>query len=142
MNARNLLLSAGPVSDTFGSSGLLLARLYAGTTMAVAHGIKKLPPAPEFVEGVGRLGFPLPELFAWAATGAELAGGVCIALGLLTRPAALATAFTMAVAGFLRHADDPFKVKEFAFCYLALAIVFLFVGAGKYSLDARISRPA
>lgn len=114
---------------------LLAARLYAGLAMALAHGVGKLPPSGRFVEGVAALGFPAPLAFAWAAALAESAGGILLAIGLLTRPAALAIAVTMAVAGFLQHAADPFRVKELAFFFLVTALVFAARGGGRFSVD-------
>lgn len=121
-------------------AGLLVLRLAAGLAMAFAHGIKKLPPPEPFVKGVEALGFPAPSLFAWLAGIGELAGGLLVAAGLLTRPAALTMAFTMAVAFFMQHGADPFKVKEPAFLYLAIATSLLLTGPGRLSVDALIDR--
>ena len=46
--------------------------------------------------------------------------------------------FTMLVAGFGVHAADPFARKEMALLYLAIAVMFLLVGSGKYGVDAWI----
>lgn len=120
--------------------GDILLRLFAGLSMAFAHGLGKVPPSEQFIEGVTGLGFPMPGLFAWCAGLSELLGGLLLALGLFTRPAALAVAFTMAVAGFGRHAADPFQRKELAFVYLAIGVFYLLSGAGRYSLDAMLSK--
>jgi putative oxidoreductase len=120
--------------------GLLLLRVFAGFSLAFGHGIGKIPPSTRFIETVSRLGFPEPEVFAWGAALSELAGGTCLAIGLLTRPAALAIAFTAGTAGFARHADDPFPTKEKALLYLAVAVCFLLAGAGRYAVDALIRR--
>lgn len=142
MRIKQLLFSPGQVTDTWGAVGLLVARLWAGLTLAFAHGWGKVPPSEGFVEGVRGLGFPMPELFAWAAGLAELAGGLCLALGLATRPAAFFVGFTMLTAGLGKHLDDPFGKKELSLCYLAFALLFLFAGAGKFSADAKLGRSA
>lgn len=121
-------------------AGLLVLRLFAGLTLAFAHGLGKLPPSEGFVESVSGLGFPAPEIFAWAAGLAEFAGGLLLALGLFTRPAAVAIAFTMAVAAFGRHGDDPFSSKEKALLFLAIAVAFLLAGSGRYGLDRLVYR--
>ena len=136
------------VSALFGSGdtsratdlGLLILRVLSGLALAVAHGIGKLPPSDGFVGAVGRLGFPAPEVFAWVAGLAEFGGGVLLAFGLLTRPAALAVAATMAVALFGAHGDDPFADGEKAFLFLTAALALLATGAGRYSLDRLIYR--
>lgn len=120
--------------------GLLLVRVFFGLAMAFGHGLGKLPPSERFVSGVLEMGFPAPLFFAWAAGLAEFAGGLLLAAGLLTRPSALFIAVTMAVAGFVRHAPDPFKAKELAFAYLFLALLFLLAGSGRFGLDALLRR--
>lgn len=114
---------------------MTLLRVFVGLALAFGHGLGKLPPGDGFVAGVGALGFPVPIAFAWAAGFAEFVGGLFLALGLLTRPAALAVAFTMAVAAFGQHANDPFKVKELALTYFFVALVFTVRGSGKFSFD-------
>ena len=125
-----------PLTD----AGLLVLRVFAGLALALGHGLGKLPPSPGFIEGVGQMGFPLPALFAWAAAIAEFVGGLLLAAGLLTRPASLLIFFTMATAAFIRHAPDPFSGKEKALLFLFVALLFLLAGAGRYSLDALLSR--
>jgi putative oxidoreductase len=108
--------------------------------MAFAHGTINTPPLPGFVESIKALGFPAPELFAWAAGLSELLGGICIAVGLGTRINSIILTITMAVAVFARHHGHPFYIKEIAAIYLACAVFFAFSGAGKYSLDRFLSR--
>jgi putative oxidoreductase len=120
--------------------GLLLLRLFAGLALAFAHGIHKLPPSGQFVQGVAEMGFPVPLFFAWASTAAELGGGLLIALGLFVRPAALLVSINMLVAIFLRQAGDPFAERELAALYLAVALALLFTGSGRYGLDNLLRR--
>ena len=110
-------------------------RVFTGLTMAFAHGIGKIPPSAEFVAGVSGLGFPMPEIAAWLASFAEFGGGIALALGLLTRPAAAMIAVTMTVAAFGVHAMDPFQKKEMALIYLALSLFFALRGSGRLSVD-------
>lgn len=115
--------------------GLLLFRLFIGLTMAFAHGLGKMPPPEQLVAGVAAMGFPLPVVFAWAASLSEFIGALCIAAGLFTRIAAFFLGFTMAVAGFIVHSADGFDVKEKALFYFASCVMLIFTGAGKFSLD-------
>jgi putative oxidoreductase len=115
---------------------LLLLRVFSGLAMALAHGWGKLPPSPGFVESTGKLGFPQPEVFAWAAGITEFGGGILLVLGLFTRPSAFFLSFTMVVAAFMRHADDPFATKEKALLFLVIYIALLFTGSGRFGLDA------
>lgn len=136
--AQRFFLGGDGGASAAANAGLLILRLMAGLALAFAHGINKIPPSPRFIEGVAGMGFPLPEVFAWAAGVAEFGGGLLLAVGLLTRPASLLILFTMATAFFLRHADDPFSTAEKAFLVGGIAILFLFAGAGRFSLDALI----
>ena len=115
--------------------GLALVRAGFGVSLAIAHGLPKLQNAEGFVGGLTRGGFPLPGLFGWAAILSELAGGLLLALGLLTRVAASFVLVTLGVAAFLIHAADPFQKKELALAYVLVSIAVLVAGPGRFSLD-------
>jgi putative oxidoreductase len=125
-----------PVAD----GALTLLRVFAGLSLALAHGLGKMPPSEKFIEGVTNLGFPAPMLFAWSAGLAELAGGMLVAVGLATRPAAVFACFTMLVAAFGAHSADPFQKKELALLYATIMLAFVFVGAGRFGLDAFVRK--
>lgn len=119
---------------------LTTLRIMVGLLMAGLHGLGKFPPSEKFIEGVASLGFPMPVMFAWAAGVTEFIGGILLAFGLFTRPVAVFLAFTMLVAAFGKHIDDPIKVKEMALLYFSIAIIFASRGAGQWSLDNLISK--
>ena len=120
--------------------GLLVIRLFTGLALAFAHGIDKLPPSEGFVETTAGLGFPVPAVFAWSAGLAEFLGGLLLAVGLFTRPAALFIAVTMTVAAFGQNAGAPFADKEKALLFLVIALGLLLTGSGRYGLDRFIHR--
>ncbi len=120
--------------------GLAVVRVVAGLSMAFAHGLGKLPPPDRFVSLVKGLGVPLPELFAWGAGMSEFVGGLLLAVGLMTRPAAALIAITMAVAVFGHHSDDPWAKVELAALYGAIAIAFACTGSGRFGLDSVVNR--
>jgi putative oxidoreductase len=75
---------------------------------------------------------------------AEFVGGILIAIGLATRPAALALTFNMAVAAFVAHRSDPLfmgggAAKEPALLYLIPFAALVLTGAGRYSIDRIIA---
>lgn len=117
---------------------LFCLRVFAGFSMMLGHGYAKFPPPEGFIGIVGQLGFPQPLLFAWLAALSEFIGGGLLAIGLFTRPAALSIVFTMCVAAFLRHGDDPFSKQELSLLYLFVGISFFFVGGGRLSVDRLI----
>ncbi|MEQ9591100.1 MAG: DoxX family protein [Cyclobacteriaceae bacterium] len=116
-------------------AGLLILRIGAGLFMAFGHGLGKMPPSEGLIKSTGELGFPLPVFFAWMAGISEFAGGLLIAAGIFTRPAAFLWICTMSTAAFLRHADDPFGSKEKALLYLTIGLCLFLAGGGKYSLS-------
>jgi putative oxidoreductase len=46
----------------------------------------------------------------------------------------------MSVAAFIRHAADPFDVKELAFAYWVMAMAIVLIGPGLFSFDHLIHR--
>ncbi|MEK2644384.1 DoxX family protein [Bdellovibrio sp. BCCA] len=134
------ILSARNFNTKYDDVALTLLRVFIGLTMAFSHGLGKLPPPQMLVDGISSLGFPAPEFFAWCAGLAEFAGGVLLALGLLTRPAAAFVVFTMLVAVLGVHGADPFAKKEMALLYMFSALFFVLHGAGRWSVDHMISK--
>lgn len=118
------------------NAGLALLRIFAGISLAFAHGIGKLPPGEGLIGGTANLGFPMPALFAWAAALSEFLGGIFLALGLFTRLSGFFVAFTMFVAAFGVHAADPYGKKELALMYMFVGLAFAIKGSGDWSLDS------
>lgn len=118
-------------------TGLLILRIGMGLAMAY-HGYQKIFQGvmPMMIDGVGKMGFPAPTLFAWLAALSEFVGGLCIAIGFGTRIAAFFVLIVMCVAFFVAHAKDPFQAKELAFLFGINAIALIFAGAGRFSVDA------
>lgn len=121
-------------SNTATSVGLLILRTAFGCLMLV-HGIQKVMSFSDLVEQ-----FPDPiglgsQFSLVAAMGAEIGCSLLLILGLGTRLAAIPLAFTMLVALFVVHANDPWKIKELAAVYLCVYVSLMFTGAGKFSLD-------
>ena len=116
-------------------------RVFVGATMAFQHGLGKIKAPDGFIQGaVEKLGMPMPQVMGWLAILAEFVGGICIALGLATRPAAFFLGCTMAVAAFVMHASDPFQAKELPFLYLASCVVIIGFGSGRFGLDSAIKK--
>lgn len=136
---RTLLLGA-PAHDARTDAGLLVLRLFAGLALALLHGIGKVPPSEGFVGMVGGMGMPAPALFAWLAGLAELVGGLLLAIGLLTRPAAIVVAIHFVFVVFLAHAGDAIGDRELGLFFLATAVLFALAGPGRYSVDAALGR--
>ena len=122
--------------------GLLWLRVLMGLGISLFHGYGKVfgGRMEQFTEGAAKMGFPMPDLFAWTGALSEFLGGILIALGLGTRIAAFFVFSTMAVAAFIRHASDPFDVKELALLYGTVAMAIVLIGPGRFSLDHLICK--
>ncbi len=119
--------------------GLLVIRLGIGLSFAFNHGYGKISGGPELWEklgsNMGYLGIHFaPVFWGFMAAFAEFGGGLLLAAGLLTRPAAFLIAFTMLVAIVMHHAQgDSFN---YPLEMMSVALGLLISGAGRYSLDA------
>ena len=89
----------------------------------------------------------LPEFIAYGVYMGEVVFPILIILGLFTRISSLFFALTMVFAIFLAHSNEIFvlgktggPVIELALIYLLTSISIMFIGAGKYSLDARCKK--
>ncbi len=118
------------------NAGLALLRIFTGVSLAVAHGIGKIPPGEGLINRTGDLGFPMPVMFAWAAALSEFLGGILLALGLFTRLAGFFIAFTMLVVLIGVHGADPYQKQELAFMYFFIAVAFMLKGSGDWSVDS------
>ena len=130
---KSLLFGGVKLNSAVGDLGLLVLRVFTGLSLAYAHGWDKVPPGEGFIKTVTSLGFPAEMAYLTMLT--EFFGGLALAVGLLTRPVALAMVINFAVAAFMAHAADPYLRKELTFLFLAVAAMFLCVGAGRFSVD-------
>jgi putative oxidoreductase len=136
---RNVLFGGAAMTPT-ADAGRLVLRVTAGLALAMWHGLGKVPPSARFITHVGDIGLPLPDLFAWLAGFAELGGGLLLALGLLTRPAAFLMVGHFVIVVVMAHAGDAIAVRENALIFGAIAFFYMLAGAGRYSLDGLWTR--
>jgi putative oxidoreductase len=131
---------SAPEPWAFEDAALLGLRLVAGLSMALHHGLGKVRDLGKFTDKVADLGFPLPEVLGPFAALSEFAGGLLIALGLLTRAGAVFVLATMLTAAVVVHAGDPFGKRELSLLFASVSLLLLFRGGGRYSLDAWMTR--
>jgi putative oxidoreductase len=114
-----------------------------------AHGAQKLFGwfGGYGLEGTGQwmasIGFTPGYLMALLAGSAEFFGGIALLLGLLTRPAALATAFTMLMAITFHIGNGLFAANngyEYALILFIASVTLLLQGAGRFSVDQLLSK--
>jgi putative oxidoreductase len=124
-------------------TGLLIIRLVVGLTL-FAHGGQMLfgwdgPGLRATGDMFDRLGYRPGNVFAVLAGAAQLGGGLCLAIGLLTPLAGAAIVASMLSAGLSVHLRNGFWITRDGFEYaLVLGAVGLgcsFTGAGLVSVD-------
>ena len=140
MKSESCATTCGPITADL---GLLVLRVVAGLSLATHGWAKFHDPQMHsmFFEGVKNMGMPFekfPTAFAWAATAAELGGGILLALGFLTRVAAFFILCVMGTAIWKVHLHDPYQKMEPAVIYAAIALCLLFAGGGRISLGAML----
>jgi putative oxidoreductase len=92
----------------------------------------------------------IPALFAFLAIAAEFAGSIGLIVGALSRVAAFGIAATMVVAILTVHTANGFFMNwagaqkgegfEYHLLAIALALVVMINGAGKWSLDGLVAQ--
>ena len=131
------------LSSKAGVAALIL-RVPVGLILA-AHGAQKLFAwfGGSGLEGTGQwmasIGLEPGYWLAMMAGSAEFFGGIALAIGLLTRPAAVVAGFTMLIAIFSVHISNGLFMAnngyEYALTLLVVTIVLAIQGAGSFSLD-------
>lgn len=133
--------------STLQSPFLLIVRLYWGWQLS-QNGWGKLHNLPHVTEFFTSLGLPAPGATAIFVSSVEFVGGILLAVGLLSRIAALAIVIDMFTAyviadreAFLSFFSDPgkFYVAD-PFTFLFVGLLILIFGPGKLSLDTLLER--
>lgn len=127
----------------------LALRVPVGIILA-AHGGQKLFGwfGGYGLEGTGQwmasIGLEPGYLMALFAGSAEFFGGLALALGLLTRPAAAVTALTMLVAIFSVHFEHGLFLTnngyEYALALFAATLALMIQGAGSFAVDNKLAK--
>lgn len=144
MKIKEILLKT---SDT---TAFIPVRFGVGIVMT-AHGAQKLFGwfGGHGLQGTGQffaenLGLKPGVLMAALAGGTEFFGGLLLLAGFLTRPAAAALAGTMAVAIITAKMGAFFASNggmEFPLTLLLASLTLAIGGAGKFSVDQKLSGP-
>ncbi len=128
-------------ADRLSQTAWALLRVVVGVMM-IHNGLDKLSNIESFAQAyVEVIGLPFPIFFSYVAAFTELIGAPLVALGLLTRPAALGLFGTMCVAMYHHVTVAGFSIAylELSAIYAACFLFFLANGAGLFSLDALIA---
>lgn len=118
-----------------------LLRVVCGVALVV-HGAPKIVDpfaAASMVEG---LGFYPGAFWSLLLSITEFVGGILIAIGFLTRPAALAAMFVLLVTVFFHwvQLDQGYSGAEKSILWSAILAFFAVRGANRHSVDAKLGR--
>src|SRR5947207_5560363 len=128
---------------------LLVLRVALGVVF-LAHGINhvfrggKIPGTARWFES---LGMKPGVLHAWLASLTELGAGALLVLGLLTPIAAAGVMGTLLVALITNHWRNGFFIfnkgegYEYVLMIVCMSLALGTIGAGRYSLDDKLSYP-
>ncbi|AOG12336.1 MULTISPECIES: DoxX family protein [Rhizobium/Agrobacterium group] len=118
-----------------------LLRLVAGGFLVI-HGASKIVDPFGAVQMVEGLGF-YPGVF-WSPLLAitEFFGGILLAIGLLTRPAAFAATIVLLVTVYFHwiQLDQGFSGAEKSLLWAAMTFYFVIRGGNRHSVDARLKK--
>ena len=141
MNQNLVKKILAPFPTIISQDHLLLGfRVLVSLAMINTHGIKKLIYFADTVQNI-----PDPfglggEVSTYIALLANIICPVFVILGLGTRIAALQILSVTLIGLFIVHAADPWAVKDVPLMYSLSYLFIFFFGAGKYSLDYKISK--
>ena len=118
---------------------LLILRLVFAGSMLYGHGLGKLN---KLISGDLSFGNPIgigeaPTLIL--AVFSEFFAPIFILIGFKTKFFSFFPAATMFVAAFIVHMGDPFGRVEKALLLLAVFVILMLTGPGKYSIDRKFS---
>lgn len=124
-----------PAYHNFGLSVMLFLGRLAFGTMFLTHGLQKMM-------NFGALKHSFPSIMGLGssvslclAIFAEVFCTLGFITGFLYRLSMIPMIFTMVIAAFVVHANDPFSAKETALLYLFIFIVMYILGPGSFAAD-------
>ena len=133
--------------DRYRDIGVLLLRLFIGARLiyGVLDNIVSWTHMLKFRDFLQLYQFPAPLIAAIVSVYAQLIAGILFMLGWKIRYASLLTIFNFLVALLFVHRRDSVEEMTPALAILFSSLLFLFQGAGIYSIDnnrssARIHR--
>lgn len=131
----------------FQSPLLLILRLFFGIAFFIA-GAGKLQDISKITEYLVSIHFPSPQVFAWILAFTETIAGFLLAIGFLSRLAAVPLIIAMCVAYGTAHVDSIYHfienpklfISQAPFNFLLTALLVFAFGPGAYSVDALLEK--
>ncbi|MEO7400569.1 MAG: DoxX family protein [Polaromonas sp.] len=135
-HAQLFIPALGKVYESLDDLAFTLLRVAAGAGLAF-HGFPKIMDPMKLVGMVEMLGFAPGPFWAVLLAMAEFIGGILLVVGLLTRPAALATTIVLLVTVYFHWIlkAQGYEGAEKSILWAAMTFLVLVRGAGAYSID-------
>ena len=121
------------------SSVLLIGRILFGG-MFLTHGLQKLANFEALSDKFPRIMGLGSTISLSLAIFAEVFCTLAFITGFLYRLSMLPMIFTMIMAVFVVHANDPFSAKELALLYLYIFLIMYCLGPGSFAADYFFAR--
>lgn len=145
---RRIVPALKPITDALAEPAYALTRFVAGAFL-VPHGMWKLfgitgGTKEGMIGFFSRIGLEPAALLVNLVGTVEFVGGILIAIGLLTRPAAAAATVTTATAALYFHLPLGFYVEpggvEFSGLWAIVLLMIAVRGGGRISVDRWLGR--
>jgi putative oxidoreductase len=144
---RFIIPALAPLYNALAEPAYALTRFTAGAFL-VPHGMWKLfgitGSQEEMISFFSSIGLEPAAVLVYAVGLVEFVGGILIAIGLWTRPAALAATITTATAALYFHLPLGFYVEsggaEFAILWAVVLLMIAVRGGGRISVDNALGR--
>jgi putative oxidoreductase len=114
-------------------AGLLVLRIGLGAIFIFA-GWQKVADLHGTVGMFASMGFA--PFLAYLVSFVEFVGGICVLLGMFTRPFAVLLAITMLVAAYITRANPMMSMFPLSLAFSAVALTFS--GSGMYSVARKM----
>ena len=129
-----------PTYSNFGLSILLLIGRIGFGAMFISHGLQKLTNFKSLSSSFPSIMGLGSTLSLCLAIFAEVFCTLAFMTGFLYRLSMLPMIFTMVIAAFVVHVNDPFATKELALLYLLIFTIMYLAGPGSIAIDYFFAR--
>ena len=138
---RLLVPALGRLYGPLANPAETLLRLVAGLTL-VTHGWPKIQDPFGAAGMVAGLGFQPANLWSLLLSVTEFVGGLCIALGLLTRFWAAGGFVVLCTTTYFHWIvqNEGWQGAQFSVVWASIMLFFVIRGSNRHSLDALIGR--
>jgi putative oxidoreductase len=118
------------------NAGIFLVRVVTGVII-LKYGLQVFDKVQigNYTQWLSDIHFPLPRLMTYVGKATEFIGSILLIIGLFTRLSSIILVIDMLVVTFVMGKANLFGDEQGSFLLMLLFLTFLFIGAGKWSID-------